>query len=180
MLEFPFVISVVLRLTGSVFFRTVLWYLLFVIFWKVPLSAIIMPDFLCALTRLFLLDYFWQILLVSFAESCLQAVHGAGSARGQREIEQPLEPKLWTDQWLLRETLFDPTLWWLLWIVSTTLSRLIIGGIYTLVPVLCTPGWSSYSMPTSRWFRMIIAGWCFSPLLEGILSLLIPKSLVNS
>jgi hypothetical protein len=50
---------------GLVFF---LWAVLF---------AVIRPDFLYTLTRSFLLDYFWKILLVSFAESCLQAIHSA-------------------------------------------------------------------------------------------------------
>jgi len=58
MLEFPFVIFDVLRLSGSVVLRIVLWYLLFVIFGKVPFTAVIMPNFLCAPTRLFLLDWF--------------------------------------------------------------------------------------------------------------------------
>jgi hypothetical protein len=65
---------------------------------------------------------------------------------------------------LTRIFLLGQTLRWLLWTVSTTLSRPIIGGIYTPVPVLCTPGWSDYSMPTSRWFRMMTVGWCFNPL----------------
>jgi len=47
-----------LRLSGSVLLRIVLWYLLFVIFGKVPFTAVIMPNFLCAPTRLFLLDWF--------------------------------------------------------------------------------------------------------------------------
>jgi hypothetical protein len=53
-----------------------------------------MPDFLCALTRLFLLDYyFWQILLVSFVEPCQQAVYSAEFASGQRKIGQLSEIK---------------------------------------------------------------------------------------
>jgi hypothetical protein len=52
-----------------------------------------MPDFLCELTRCFL-NYYWQILLVTFAESCLLAVHNAESNRGQREIGQPFEKKI--------------------------------------------------------------------------------------
>jgi hypothetical protein len=59
------------------------------------------------------------------------------------------------------------------------LSRPIIGDIFTAAPVLFTPGWSDYSMLTSNWFRMMIGGWCFSPLLEGILSLMIPISSVS-
>jgi hypothetical protein len=135
-----------------------------VIFGKVHFTAVIILDIFCELTRIFLLDYYWQILSVSFAEPCLQAVHSAEFDTGQREIGQPLELKLWTDQSLLSEMLFGQTSWWLLWTVSTTLSKPIIGGIYTPVPVLCTLGSSDYSMPTSRWFRMMTAGWCFSPL----------------
>lgn len=37
-----------------------------------------MPNFLCELTRFFFLDYYLQILLVTFVESCLLAVHKAG------------------------------------------------------------------------------------------------------
>jgi hypothetical protein len=123
---------------------------------------------------------FWQILLVSFAKSCLQAVHSASYVRGQREIEHPLELRSWTAQSLPRGMWSVPTLWWLLWIVSMTLSRLIIGDICTPVLVLYTLGWFDYSMPTLKWFRMMTAGWCFSLLLEGILSLLIPRSSVSS
>jgi hypothetical protein len=60
-----------------------------VIFGKIPFTAVIMLDILCALIRLFLLDYYFlQILLVSFTEPCQQAVHIAEFAKGQREIGQ--------------------------------------------------------------------------------------------
>jgi hypothetical protein len=58
---------------------------MFVIFGKVHFPAVIMSDCLCELTRIFLLDYYWQILLVSFPEPCLQVVHSVGSDRGQME-----------------------------------------------------------------------------------------------
>jgi hypothetical protein len=60
------------------------------------------------------------------------------------------------------------------------LSRNIIGAIFTAALVLSTPGWSDSSMPTLKWYEMMIEGWCFSPLLEGTLSLLIPSSSVSS
>jgi hypothetical protein len=88
--------------------------LYFFFFGNVPFTVVIMPDFLCALTRIFLLGYYWQILLVSFAESCLQAVHSAEFDRGQRDIGQPLELRLWTDQLLRRGMLFGKTSQWLL------------------------------------------------------------------
>jgi hypothetical protein len=128
--------------------------------WKNPFYCCYNAGFFFGeLTRIFLLDFYWQILLGSFTEPCLQAVHRVGSDGGQREVGQPLELKLWTDQSLLREMLFSMILRWLLWTISTTLSRPIIGGIYTPVPVLCTLGWSG-----SRWFRMMTADWYFSPL----------------
>jgi len=115
----------------------------------------------------------------------LQAIHIVEFDKGQREIGQPLELRLWTRQSLLRGMLFGPTSWWLLWTVSTTLSRPIIVGIYTPVLVLCTPGWSGYSMPTSRWVRMMTAGWCFTidpqiiSQFIGVPVLQIPSSLYN-
>jgi hypothetical protein len=54
------------------------------------------------------------------------------------------------------------------------------GGIFTPVPVLSTPGLSNFSMPTSRWCRTMTTGWYFSPPLEAISSLLIPRSSVTS
>jgi hypothetical protein len=60
-----------------------------VIFGKVLFTVVIMPDFLYEPTRIFLLDYYWPILLVSFAKPCLQAVHSAEFDRGQREIGHP-------------------------------------------------------------------------------------------
>lgn len=161
MLEYPFMHIWDIYCVGIIWFGIIVdCIVIFHVcnFWKVPFTTVIMPDFLCALTRIFLLDYYWQILLVSFAESCLQVVHNAEFDRGQREIRQPLELKLWTDQSLLREMLFGLISWWLLWTVSMTLSRPIIGGIYTPVLVLCTPGWSGYSILTLRWLRMMTAG----------------------
>jgi hypothetical protein len=55
-----------------------------VIFGTVPFTDVIMLDFLCALTRLFPLDYSWQILLVSFCR-----IMSAGSP--QRRICQRTE-----------------------------------------------------------------------------------------
>jgi hypothetical protein len=66
-------------------------------------------------------------LVVSFAEPCQQAVHSAEFARGQREIGQLSKPKLWTAQSLPSGMWSVLILWWLLWIVSMTLSRPIIG-----------------------------------------------------
>jgi len=81
-------------------------------------------------------------------ESCMQAVHRAEFARGPREIEQPLEPRSWIAQSLPSGMWSALTLWWHPWIVFMTLSRLISGGIFTLVPVLSSPGLSDTSMPT--------------------------------
>jgi len=44
----------------------------------------------------------------------LQAVHSAEFDRGQRDIGQPLELRLWTDQLLRRGMLFGKTSQWLL------------------------------------------------------------------
>jgi hypothetical protein len=63
---------------------------------KVIFTAVIVPNFY-DLTRIFL-DYFWQILLVSCAESCLQAVHSTEFAKGLRETRQPLESRSWITQ----------------------------------------------------------------------------------
>jgi len=54
------------------------------IFGTVPFIAVIIPNFLCALTRLFPLDYSWQILLVSFCR-----IMSAGSP--QRRVRQRTE-----------------------------------------------------------------------------------------
>jgi hypothetical protein len=43
-----------------------------------------------------------------------------------------------------------------------TLSRLIVEGIFTPVPVLSTPGLSGFSLPTYKWCRMMTTGWYFS------------------
>jgi hypothetical protein len=68
---------------GLVFLWTVLSACL-----QVPLTVVIMPVFLCTLKTSYLLDYFfWQILLVSFAELCLQVVHSAEFTKGLRQIE---------------------------------------------------------------------------------------------
>jgi hypothetical protein len=61
-----------------------------------------------------------------------------------------------------------------------TLSKLIIGGIFTSVPVLSTPGLSNFSMPTLRRCRTMITDWYFSPLLVAISSQLIPRSSATS
>jgi hypothetical protein len=49
---------------------------------KSPFYYCYYAKFFCDLTRIFLDYFFWQILLVSFAELCLQAVHNVESARG--------------------------------------------------------------------------------------------------
>jgi hypothetical protein len=54
------------------------------IFRTIPFTAVVMPDFLCALTRLFPLDFSWQIMLVSFCR-----VMSAGSP--QRRVCQMTE-----------------------------------------------------------------------------------------
>jgi hypothetical protein len=54
------------------------------IFRTIPFTAVVMPDFLCALTRLFPLDFSWQIMLVSFCR-----VMSAGSP--QRRVCQRTE-----------------------------------------------------------------------------------------
>jgi hypothetical protein len=49
-----------------------------------------MSDFLFGTNKnLIFMDYFWQILLVIFAEICLLAVHNAESDRGQTKRWQP-------------------------------------------------------------------------------------------
>jgi len=59
-----------------------------VIFGTVPFTDVIMLDFLCALTRLFPLDYSWQILLVSFCRIMSagrqSTAHGPPEDRGDR------------------------------------------------------------------------------------------------
>jgi hypothetical protein len=122
--------------------------------------------------RLFLanlVDYFWQILLVIFAETCLLAVHNVESDKGQKEIWQPREPKFWTELSLPSGMLFLQTLCWLLRIISTILSRSTTGDIFTTVIVLCSPDWSDYFMLISRLFRMMTGGWFFSPLWKDML-----------
>jgi hypothetical protein len=78
-------------------------FLLGVIFGKVQFTANIMPDFFLTNKNLICLDYFWQIWLIMFAETCLLADHNARSDKGQTNRWQPLELKLWTYQSLLRE-----------------------------------------------------------------------------
>jgi hypothetical protein len=63
--------------------------------WKSPIYCCYNVGFSFGTNKnLIFLDYFWQILLVIFVETCLLAVHSAESDRGQKEIGQPLELKL--------------------------------------------------------------------------------------
>jgi hypothetical protein len=138
-----------------------------------------MPNFCCDLTRI-VLDYFWLSCWYLFTESCLQAAHSVGSTRGQREIEQPSEPRSWIAQSLPSGMWSALTLWWHLWIVFTIFSKHIIGDIFTAAPVLFRLDWFVSSTPTLRWCRMVITDWYFNPLLVAISSLLIPRSSVTS
>jgi hypothetical protein len=71
-------------LSVSVLLWTILLYFMSEIFRTIPFTAVVMPDFLCALTRLFPLDFSWQIMLVSFCR-----VMSAGSP--QRRVCQRTE-----------------------------------------------------------------------------------------
>jgi len=62
-------------------------------------------------------------LLVSCAESCLQAVHRAGSVRGLWKIGLQSRPRLWTAQSLLSGMSSVLISWCRLWIASMPLSR---------------------------------------------------------
>jgi hypothetical protein len=59
-------------------------------FWKSPFYCIYNAGFSFGTNmNLFFLDYFWQIWLIIFAETCLLVVHNTGFDRGQTERWQP-------------------------------------------------------------------------------------------
>jgi len=136
--------------------------------------------FFIILTKIFLEFFFGKILVGSFADSCLQAVHPAGSVRGLWKIGLQFRPRLWTALSLLSGTSFGLTSWCHRWTTFLPLSRRTIGDISTAVLVWCTPDWSSCSTPTWKWCRTMITDWCFSPPLQAISSLLILRSSVTS
>jgi hypothetical protein len=74
-------------------------------FWKSPFYCRYNAEFSMCTNKII------SFGLVSFVESCLQAVHSAKFDRGQREIEQPLDLRLWTNQSLRRGMLFGQISW---------------------------------------------------------------------
>jgi hypothetical protein len=154
--------------------------ILYLFFSQVLFTAVILPIFVI-LTRIFFWNIFlWEILVGSFAESCLSAVYPAGFVRGLWKIRLQFRPKLWTAPSLLSGTSFGLISWCHRWTTYLTSSRHTTGDISTAVLVWCTPDWSSYSTPTWRLCRMMIMEWCFSPPLQAISSLLILRSSVTS
>jgi hypothetical protein len=149
------------------------------IFFTSPFTAVILPNFCYPNKNIFGI-FFWTILVGSFAESCLPAVHPAGSVRGLWKIGMQFRPRLWTAQSLLSGMSFWLTSWCHRWTTFFPLSRHTIGDISTAVLVWGTPDWSSCSTPTWKWCRMMITEWCFSPPLQAISSLLILRSSVIS
>jgi len=136
--------------------------------WAV-LSAVIMPNFLCALTRSFLLDYLANLV------GLFCRIMSTGSP--QRRVCQRTEG----DRATLRakimvryDIMVAP-----LDSIHDTIQTYHWGYLHSCACVVYTR-LVRISMPTSRWCRTMTAGWCFSPLFLGILSLLIPRSSVSS
>jgi hypothetical protein len=63
--------------------------------WAV-LSAVIIPNFLCALTRSFLLDYLANVVGLFFRIMSAGSPHRIVRQRTEGEIGQLSKPKLWT------------------------------------------------------------------------------------
>jgi hypothetical protein len=123
--------------------------------WAV-LSAVIMPNFLCALTRSFLLDYLANLV------GLFCRIMSTGSP--QRRVCQRTEG----DRATFRAKIMDrPVI--VEW--NVVLSDIMVApldsihdtiqtyhwGIFTATPVWCTPSWLDFSMPTSRWCRTMTA-----------------------
>jgi hypothetical protein len=82
-------ISAVLGSFVLVVFWTVLCFF-WVYFWKSPIYCRCNAGFSFETNKnMIFLDYFWQILLVIFTETCLLAVHNTEFDRGQAESWQP-------------------------------------------------------------------------------------------
>jgi len=125
-------------------------------FYKVLFTAVILPNFCYPNKNIFEIFFFGKILVGSFAESCLPAVHPVGSVRGLWKIGLQFRPKLWTALSLLSGMSFGLISWWHRWTTYLTSSRSTTGDISTAVLVWCTLDWSSCSTPTWRWCRMMI------------------------
>jgi hypothetical protein len=113
--------------------------LLCLYFYRSPFTAVILPNFCYPNKNIFGLFFLAKFLLDLFAESCLQAVHPAGSVKGLWKIGLQFRPRLWTALSLLSGTSFDLISWCERWTTFLALYRHTIGDISIAVLVWCTP-----------------------------------------